>query len=151
LFDYCKNKNITEIYKLSSKLSNKDINCKDDLNNTPLYYAVFGGDKLLTSLLLNIKANPNIKCNNGNTALHIAYKYHSNNKEIITMLLFNKPNEKIKNNSFKIPNEEMNTKLKAKKAENTHALCQQNNYKSIKIGNYLSNKNLKTKQKRISI
>jgi hypothetical protein len=48
---------------------------------------------------LSIKANPNIKCNNGNTVLHIAYKYHNN--EIINVLLFNKANEKIKNNLFK--------------------------------------------------
>jgi len=59
---------------------------------------------------LNIKANPNIKCSNGDTALHVAYKYHSINNEIINMLLLNKANEKIKNNSYKIPIEEINMK-----------------------------------------
>jgi len=67
------------------------------------------------------------------------------------MLLFNKANEKIKNNLFKIPIDETNNKQKVKKTENKHIICHQNRNKTVSVDKYLSGKNLKTNQKRIIV
>ncbi len=50
-----------------------DINAKDDLNNTPLYYAAKNGNKEICEFLLKHGALVNTPCSDGNTPLHAAF------------------------------------------------------------------------------
>ena len=52
------------------KYNANDINIKDEKHNTSLYYATKYGFQNCCEYLLLKGADPNIKCENGNTALH---------------------------------------------------------------------------------
>lgn len=54
-------------------------------------------------LLLKNGANPNLKDKHGNTLLHLAVKYYSDNKQLITTLLDNNADPDIENNEHQLP------------------------------------------------
>ena len=61
------------------------MNIKDDLNNTPFYYAVKHNNINIASYLIKKGADINLKCKNGNTAGHMAFK--NQNMFMIGLLL----------------------------------------------------------------
>lgn len=62
-----------------------DVNVKDSAGNTALYYACRHGNHNFAKFLLLKGALPNIICNNGNTALHMAFQ--SNSIEVPIIIL----------------------------------------------------------------
>jgi ankyrin repeat protein len=63
-----------------------DVNALDSNGELPLIRAVRVGDKELAALLLQNKADPNVRSNDGYTALHLAIGYQKP-KELIELLL----------------------------------------------------------------
>ena len=70
------------------KIGIKEVNCIDEHENAPLYYAVLHQNHEVAKILLSYGARPNTRNTNGNTALHVAFKnddervYNNNNNNI---------------------------------------------------------------------
>ncbi len=62
-----------------------DINIKDKLGNTALFYTALNSNVEFSRFLLKTGANVNIPCSEGNTPLHMAFK--SNKIEIIMLIM----------------------------------------------------------------
>jgi hypothetical protein len=73
LFTAAKSNNITIILSAGFHYYENDVNVKDSHDNTPLYYAAKNGNKEICEFLLAHNAKVNIRCQNGNTPLHMAF------------------------------------------------------------------------------
>jgi len=63
---------VNNLKKIANTLSPLDVNIKDFANKTPLYYACELNSQFIVTYLLNSGANINVKCVDGDTALHVA-------------------------------------------------------------------------------
>ena len=80
-----KNNNLSELEVLTYKLFPGDVNIIDVVGNTPLFYAAKYGNKNLCQFLLEKGAKVNTICQEGNTAMHMAFLAGS--KEVIKNLI----------------------------------------------------------------
>lgn len=71
LFEFAQ-KNINILNNIGFHYSSKELNYQDNKNNTPLFYAVKAGNLNNCIYLINNGANPNAKCFDNNTPIHIA-------------------------------------------------------------------------------
>jgi ankyrin repeat protein len=72
-----------------------DINIKDEYDRTFLYKATLDDNKELAQVLLENKANPNLPCRSGLTALHVAAE--NGNIDILKLLIKYDGNIKVVN------------------------------------------------------
>ena len=73
-----------DIELIQQLITEENVNEKDERDNTVLYYAVMFNQLETARLLLNLKADPLIKCRNGLTALHSAAE--NGNEKILKLL-----------------------------------------------------------------
>lgn len=85
LLTSAKMKSLSQALSAGFRYNAEDVNCRDDENNTPLYYSAMLGDEAFCRYLLDLKANVNVACSNGDTPLHMAFKTKDPN--IIVMML----------------------------------------------------------------
>jgi ankyrin repeat protein len=52
----------------------RDVNIRDAIGNCPLYYAAANGDLPFVQWLLDMQADVNFLCKDGNTPLHAAFR-----------------------------------------------------------------------------
>ena len=69
----CRNNNLLELELLIVKIYPNDVNAVDLVHCTPLFYAAKYGNKSLCQYLFEKGAKVNIICQEGNTALHMAF------------------------------------------------------------------------------
>lgn len=65
---------IDKFWHIVPRYAESDVNCVDKQCNTPLYYAVSSYEVNIVNKLIQIGARVNVKCEDGNTPLHEAYK-----------------------------------------------------------------------------
>lgn len=82
-------------------LTKHDINVRDDLNNTALYYAVSNSYYEVTKVLLELGATVDLKNSLGNTALHKAFM--TKNMLIINLLLSHNATITVNNDHMQTP------------------------------------------------
>ncbi len=71
LFEFSQ-KNINILNNIGFHYSSKEMNYQDNKKNSPLFYAVKMGNFDNCLYLINNGADPNLKCSEGNTPVHIA-------------------------------------------------------------------------------
>lgn len=64
---------LTSVIKAGFVYSSEDVNVKDEINNTALYYASKNVNVQFVEYLLHLGANPNMLCCD-NTPMHLALK-----------------------------------------------------------------------------
>ena len=74
LLENAKIGSLTGLKTLGFSFSKGDVNYKDEYNNNALYYAAERGLSDFCDFLLRLGANPNEKCSERNTPLHMAFK-----------------------------------------------------------------------------
>lgn len=74
LISAAKNNNFELIPQSGFTYYEGDVNIRDEKNNTPLYYAAKCGNREFCEFLLGTGARINDICNEGNTALHMAFE-----------------------------------------------------------------------------
>ena len=82
-------------------LTKHDLNVRDGLNNTALYYAVSNSFYEVTKVLLDLGASVDIKNSLGNTALHKAFM--TKNMLIINLLLAHHATITVNNDHMQTP------------------------------------------------
>jgi ankyrin repeat protein len=70
-------KNLNIAQTAGFRYTANDSNCTDDKGNTPLYYAAINGDENFSLYLLELGANINYKCSNGNVYFLLNYRRYS--------------------------------------------------------------------------
>jgi len=93
--------NYLKLKEQKNQLLPKYTNLTDNIGNTALYYAACFENYEIAKILLKNGANPNIKCENGDTPLHKAFL--RNDTLLIGILLEYNANPKIGNNEHKTP------------------------------------------------
>ena len=83
LFEAAKLNNFFLVGNSGFKYFENDVNGKDHLGNSPLYYVCQQGNEEFCKFLIDHKANPNQKCSKGNTPTHMAFS--SQKFEVISL------------------------------------------------------------------
>lgn len=73
LFIAAKSSNMGVITASGFHYFETDVNAKDNLDNTPLFYAAKNGNKEICEFLLSYGARVNEPCSEGSTPLHMAF------------------------------------------------------------------------------
>src|SRR3990167_8107622 len=69
----CKKNNLSQLEACLTPISPSDVNVRDPLFNTPIWYAAKHGHKNLNSYLVEQGAEVNVLCSGGDTPLHNAF------------------------------------------------------------------------------
>ena len=80
LIECCMKNQVERLEMLSFAITSKHVKYHDDMDNTALFYTAKHKNRKLSSLLMEIGADPNEPCHNGNTPFHVACL--GNNKHV---------------------------------------------------------------------
>lgn len=101
LIEYTKNGTFQAMKNLGFSFTKGDANCKDELGNSPLFYASERGLLDFCDFLLRLGANPNERCSERNTPVHMAFK--SGKMELVSLMMKHGGDLRLKNKEGNSP------------------------------------------------